>query len=95
MFISFLDQGDQGNMVKRLSMVMNDLKVRQYRLDKGLPDLSKFSELLGVIRMTLNELKVQEKEDTVEESGKTKKKNKKNRKHRVAAKKNGIPKKAI
>lgn len=56
MFISFLQQSAKGEMVTRLPQVIPDIKIRQYRLDGHLPDLSKFSELLGVVSMALQEL---------------------------------------
>lgn len=82
MFISFLRQGDRGSMVERLSAVMGDLKVRQYQLDKNLPDLSKFTELLGVVRMTLNEFSASRKNEKKDDDLTKRKKSKKAKKAR-------------
>ena len=56
MFISFLEKSTiKGRMVNSIEKNIPGCVVKQYRLDGHLPDLSKFSELLGMVREILRQ----------------------------------------
>ncbi|KAJ3413335.1 hypothetical protein HDV05_008185 [Chytridiales sp. JEL 0842] len=63
-FISFLAVGDNGYMMKRL-VDQGFGKPKQFRLDGTRPDLSKFDELLGLLRLLM--IETQSRDQAAEE----------------------------